>query len=127
LSQAWEPHIKPELLKARHAARTWWSKRRPLTPIRVNALGFKRKDVKRPQSPDVSDEHHGGGPACLEIPDSRALELPADTHDGIRLRQRSAADRAATANETVVEMSELDKVSDDRASGLFSASHCASR
>jgi len=109
VKEAWEPHIKPELLKARHAARAWWSKRRPLTPIRVNALGFKRKDVKRPQSPEVPDEHHSGGSACLEMLGSRALELPADTQDGIRLHRRSAADRAATPSETVVEMSELDK------------------
>jgi hypothetical protein len=108
-------------VKARHAARVWWNKRRPPTPIRVNAPGFKRKDSKRSQSPDVPDEHHDPGDARLEMLVNSALELPAETRDGVRLRQRSAAnpDGATTPNEIVVEMGELDKVSDDIASAII--------
>lgn len=99
----------------------WWNNRRLLTPVQINTLGSKRKEGKRSQSPDVPDESHDQGDARLEMLVNSALELPTETHDGIRLRQRSAANRngAATPNEIVVEMDELDKVSDDLASTII--------
>lgn len=114
-SQAWEPHIKPELQKAGHAARSWWNKRRRRSSGPVAPHGAQGPDdgERRSGSPDVSDERPAPDTSRFNSFINSALQLPNEMHPGGFLRQRPAANRqgAATPNETVVEMSELDKAS----------------
>ena len=56
--QTWEPHIKPELKKAQHAAKSWFNKQRSRNASPIEAQPPMR--AATPEAHDPLDRRDGG-------------------------------------------------------------------